>query len=209
MVFIAHSLGGIIVKHALATAYNTSSGERAAIYVFTFALFLFGVPHRGSSVPRQAWASIATRIFQLCGNSINASFLNSVTEGSSYAEQLEDGFKPLLGFYNVFTVCETKGEGAFGIVGGSRILENQVATNSRRSSRKSRLPSALFQRMCITQIAVTGPSASSETQTIRCGSTCPKCSRELLSGLSDLHITAQSATQGRRCFVGCPRTLEA
>jgi hypothetical protein len=116
-------LGGIIVKQALATAYNTSSGEHAAIYIFTFALFLFGVPHRGSSVPRQAWASIARRILQLCGNSTNASFLNSVTEGSNYAEQLQDSFKPLLDFYNVFTVCETKEEGACGIVGGSRTLE--------------------------------------------------------------------------------------
>ncbi|KAF1976637.1 hypothetical protein BU23DRAFT_565782 [Bimuria novae-zelandiae CBS 107.79] len=123
IVFIAHSLGGIIVKQALATAYKTSSGELATIYVFTFALCFFGVPHRGSSVPRQAWASIVRGIVQLYGNSTNASFLNSVTEGSNYAEQLQDSFKPLLGFYNVFTVCETKKEGAFGIVGGSRIPE--------------------------------------------------------------------------------------
>ncbi|EMD95884.1 hypothetical protein COCC4DRAFT_67698 [Bipolaris maydis ATCC 48331] len=116
IIFIAHSLGGIIVKQALATAYNAPSGEHAAIYVFTFALFLFGVPHQGSGVPRKSWASIVRQIFQLGGYSTNTSFLNSVTEDSNYAEQLRDSFKPLLNFYNVFTVCETKELDYFGII---------------------------------------------------------------------------------------------
>ncbi|USP82002.1 uncharacterized protein yc1106_09276 [Curvularia clavata] len=115
IIFIAHSMGGIIVKQALATAYSAPSGEYAAIYIFTFALFLFGVPHRGSNVPRQAWVEIPRKIFQLCGYSIHDSFLSSVTEGSNYAEQLQNSFKPLLGFYNVFTVCETIGDSKFGI----------------------------------------------------------------------------------------------
>lgn len=105
----------------LATAYGAQRGEYAAIYVFTFALFFFGVPHQGSELPKQTWAIVASRILKFSGFSINSSFLNSVEAGSKYAKQLQDNFKPLLGFYNVFTVCETKEEGNFGLV--SRYLE--------------------------------------------------------------------------------------
>jgi hypothetical protein len=141
-------------------------------------------------------------------SSTNTSFLNSLTEGSNYAEKLQDNFKPLLDFYNVFTVCETKEVIGFGIVGSPKPLKSEVATNSSRLSRRSRLHWAHFQRTCITQIAITEPSANSETQTIRCGSTCPKCFRERLRGPSNLHITVQSATQERLCFIDCLHILE-
>jgi hypothetical protein len=46
LIFIGHSLGGLIVKHSLVQAFN-GSAEDKAIFTSCFALLLFGVPNRG------------------------------------------------------------------------------------------------------------------------------------------------------------------
>ncbi|MCJ1476720.1 hypothetical protein MMC13_005388 [Lambiella insularis] len=49
IIFVAHSLGGIVVKYALNLSRN-ENGHTKAIYPATFGICFLGTPHRGSNV---------------------------------------------------------------------------------------------------------------------------------------------------------------
>ncbi|KAK4444724.1 hypothetical protein QBC34DRAFT_257958, partial [Podospora aff. communis PSN243] len=51
LIFIGHSLGGLVIESALCLAYqslSTRSGQYHHIYNLTKKLILFGTPHLGS-----------------------------------------------------------------------------------------------------------------------------------------------------------------
>ncbi|KAH8591792.1 hypothetical protein B0O99DRAFT_631673 [Bisporella sp. PMI_857] len=113
IIFIAHSMGGIIVKQALVTAFH-GDGTNAMIPTITYGIVFFGVPHKGSE-----WAArgrFATRI----GFKFNESFLKSVEQCSAVNDTLTTKFKPILEKYNYISICETvpvkKGGMDFGII---------------------------------------------------------------------------------------------
>ncbi|KAJ6103800.1 Cytochrome P450 [Penicillium sp. IBT 16267x] len=57
IIFICHSLGGIIVKRALTLSEGRTSAKNArlhSIYICTFGILFFGTPHSGSEKARQA-----------------------------------------------------------------------------------------------------------------------------------------------------------
>ncbi|KAF2805988.1 uncharacterized protein BDZ99DRAFT_466283 [Mytilinidion resinicola] len=93
IIFIAHSLGGIIAKEALAKA-NESEGIYVGILTFTYGIACFGTPHRGS-------------ILASCGLTTRNSFLASVDRSSSFHRDLRERFNPLLEQYIYLNVCET------------------------------------------------------------------------------------------------------
>ncbi|KIW86757.1 uncharacterized protein Z519_12670 [Cladophialophora bantiana CBS 173.52] len=98
------SMGGIIVKEALATAYH-GDGTHTMIWNFTYGIFFLAVPHRGSAYARLGRA--AACIAKICQVQPDNSFLNSVEFGSRYNEALNARFKPLLERYKIFSFCET------------------------------------------------------------------------------------------------------
>ena len=57
LIFVAHSLGGIVVKRALITA--TVRNAYKAIVDSTIAVVFLGTPHHGSQLA--GWAGIASR----------------------------------------------------------------------------------------------------------------------------------------------------
>lgn len=63
IIFLCHSLGGIIVKRALSYA-QTRTAQKVSndrlIFTCTYAVLFFGTPHHGTS-----WANYLTRIEQL------------------------------------------------------------------------------------------------------------------------------------------------
>ncbi|CZR66049.1 uncharacterized protein PAC_15950 [Phialocephala subalpina] len=111
IIFIAHSLGGIIVKQALVTAYR-GDGTYVMISNSTYGIAFFGVPHHGTKYA--TWGRIAARIVGVSGQ-INESFLNSIELGSAYNDILSIRFEPLLNRYRFITICETLPEEVNGI----------------------------------------------------------------------------------------------
>ncbi|KAF2180982.1 hypothetical protein K469DRAFT_591005, partial [Zopfia rhizophila CBS 207.26] len=113
IIFIAHSMGGILVKEALATACR-GDGTYAMISTITYGIVFFAVPHGGSK--HATWGRIAAYIAGISSCQLNESFLSSVESGSAYNEMLNAKFKPLLERYRFFSFCETLSEGNLGII---------------------------------------------------------------------------------------------
>jgi hypothetical protein len=63
LIFIAHSLGGILVKEVLRRSESDPDPKIKKIFTSTTGVFFFGTPHRGS----QGWASFGEYIIAVAG----------------------------------------------------------------------------------------------------------------------------------------------
>lgn len=111
MIFIAHSLGGVIVKEALSMAYKEHK-TYPMIWMCTYGIFFLVVPHKGS--PFAAWGQILRDILYV--NEPSNSFLESVTEQSNYNKELNARFEPIIEAYKVYSWIEGLSVDYFGIV---------------------------------------------------------------------------------------------
>ncbi|RYC59169.1 hypothetical protein CHU98_g7052 [Xylaria longipes] len=101
IIFICHSLGGIIVKRAL--VYSASRTGRHinhlhSIFVSTYGILFFGTPHQGSGTANLA--TFAQRIIDVLLPSklvdTQAQLLDAVREGSEVLQEITDNFAPLM-----------------------------------------------------------------------------------------------------------------
>lgn len=97
-------MGGILVKEALAISFHDSP-LYSMLWIFTYSIVFFGVPHRGSR--HAAWGKMAARMVQLFTGRPNENFLSSVEEGSSYNADLSERFGALIDAFKYFSICET------------------------------------------------------------------------------------------------------
>ncbi|KAF6514019.1 hypothetical protein HZS61_006275 [Fusarium oxysporum f. sp. conglutinans] len=103
ILWIAHSLGGIIVKEALTIA-NREYQAYPTISSFTNAIFFLAVPHNGS--PYASCGVFASTIAQAFTFQPDNSYLASVVPGSDYNKELNSRFQPLLQHYKFYTWIE-------------------------------------------------------------------------------------------------------
>ncbi|KAL7788090.1 hypothetical protein V8C43DRAFT_288282 [Trichoderma afarasin] len=115
IIFIAHSMGGIIVKEALVTAFFNEQAY-PTIWTFTHSIAFFGVPHGGSQ--HAAWVKSISRIMALSPAKLNSSFIESIAADSAYNKDLNNKFKDLFGAYKILSFCETlpHGDVSLGLV---------------------------------------------------------------------------------------------
>ncbi|KAI8950493.1 ribonuclease-like protein p/mrp subunit [Xylaria longipes] len=101
IIFICHSLGGIIVKRAL--IYSASRTGRHinhlhSIYISTYGILFFGTPHQGSGTANLA--TFAQRIVDVLLPSklvdTQAQLLDALREGSEVLQEITDNFAPLM-----------------------------------------------------------------------------------------------------------------
>lgn len=107
LIFIAHSLGGIIVKKAIIIAH-----ERSSIYAKILdsiqALVFFGVPHRGSDLAYwSAYAARLTSTIQL-GLGTNKSFVEALTRNSQTFADISKSFTERAAPMKIRTFYETE-----------------------------------------------------------------------------------------------------
>ncbi|OCK98088.1 uncharacterized protein K441DRAFT_545195, partial [Cenococcum geophilum 1.58] len=74
VVFVCHSLGGLVVKQALLQAqkFNEQGGNFGGIYACTSGIIFFGTPHRDSSSASlsQLVANVANTVFKQTHNNL-------------------------------------------------------------------------------------------------------------------------------------------
>ncbi|PWI64506.1 hypothetical protein PCL_09587 [Purpureocillium lilacinum] len=91
IIFVCHSLGGLVVKEALVQAWNRSSDNQNILEKARACLFL-GVPHRGSGLAD--WANVPAKLVKTLsvGFAGNSNFVSVLRSSSKDWVRLSDNF---------------------------------------------------------------------------------------------------------------------
>ena len=113
ILFVAHSLGGIIVKQALIEAkLDDSCGN---IREATYGIAFFGTPHQGANDVKLG--SIAASIVRSVSRNPQNTFLEALKKDSLFSDIVAENFRHQLEDYYVLSFVETRPTGNLGLVG--------------------------------------------------------------------------------------------
>ncbi|EXJ53772.1 uncharacterized protein A1O5_13021 [Cladophialophora psammophila CBS 110553] len=119
IIFIAHSLGGIVVKRALVEA--KLNDKYASIRKATFGLVFFATPHRGGR--HAQLGDIAADIARCILRNQKNTFMDNLKYNSLFSEHLQDEFRHQYEDYQILSFYETLPMGPLGL-----IVDKQSAT---------------------------------------------------------------------------------
>jgi len=112
IVFIAHSLGGIIVKRALITAKLDSCYHD--IYDAASGIAFFGTPHRGSAIAK--FGDVAASIIRAVFHNPKNTFMDALKKDSMFSDFIIDDFRHQVERYQILSFFETEKIKNLGIV---------------------------------------------------------------------------------------------
>lgn len=111
IIFLCHSMGGIVLKRALAYSASRSAANIShlqSIYNCTFAILFFGTPHNGSS--KASLLSSLTKIASLALPSaavtIESGLVRALQEESETLQNITDQFSPLMSRFRIYFFWE-------------------------------------------------------------------------------------------------------
>ncbi|KAI9855814.1 MAG: hypothetical protein M1813_009623 [Trichoglossum hirsutum] len=147
LIFVAHSLGGIIVKEVLRRSRGSEFDPALQnIYNSTIAVIFLGTPHRGSQIA--PWGIIAKHIVAAVGFDTNARILRDLDMVSSALEFSKEEFSKILklGTFQVCTFQEALGmKGMRGLNG--KVVDEFSSSLDDASERKATI-NANHMAMC-------------------------------------------------------------
>ncbi|KAH7156057.1 hypothetical protein EDB81DRAFT_716016 [Dactylonectria macrodidyma] len=96
LLFIVHSLGGIVVKEMLRRSSGCSQGQHHLRHVFdsTNGIMFFGTPHGGAD-PRKFLQHAAELVIRAIGYKVNEDIVNTLLPSSERLKELRDEFSPM------------------------------------------------------------------------------------------------------------------
>ncbi|KAL8736629.1 MAG: hypothetical protein Q9181_002306 [Wetmoreana brouardii] len=104
IIFVAHSLGGLVVKQALVAAKNDDTfGD---LRKYTYGLVFFAVPHQGGH--GASLGRIAKNIVTSLTGSSKNDLVESLRTNSLFQENQATIFRHQLEDYQIVSICETK-----------------------------------------------------------------------------------------------------
>ncbi|KAH7073935.1 Alpha/Beta hydrolase protein [Paraphoma chrysanthemicola] len=93
IIFVAHSLGGLVVEQALLIARGSSEAHVKAFLPATAAIVFMGTPHMGSS--KADWATPLTKLLNLLRRS-NSAIVATLEPGSEMLAAIQQDFHTML-----------------------------------------------------------------------------------------------------------------
>ncbi|KAK0639727.1 hypothetical protein B0T16DRAFT_395401 [Cercophora newfieldiana] len=122
LIFIGHSLGGLLIKEALIRSHaltnQVSSApefrQRDRIYTSTTGAIFLGTPHRGSELASQG--DIVAAIAKTLGLSANSSLIRLLNKESDVLGHQRRGFSTISSKLHVTCFSEEKETGGYGMV---------------------------------------------------------------------------------------------
>jgi hypothetical protein len=96
LIFVAHSLGGIIIKEVLRRSHSFQiyQSHLHEIYKSTIGVIFFGTPHSGAD-PRSLIHRIAEKVVQAAGWHFNEQVVQALLPTSERLRELRDEFSPM------------------------------------------------------------------------------------------------------------------
>jgi hypothetical protein len=120
IIFIAHSLGGIVVKQALVEA--KLNDVYRPIREATYGIAFFGTPHQGGKLAKLG--DIAATIVRGVLRNPSNLFMEALKKDSLFVESLQSAFQHQLEDYHVLSFYETRPMGRLGLVSITRTRWN-------------------------------------------------------------------------------------
>ncbi|KJZ72144.1 hypothetical protein HIM_08409 [Hirsutella minnesotensis 3608] len=105
VLFIAHSIGGLVVKMALARA--SRDGRYESVLHECYGVAFFGTPHQGSSYFATAGLSASIQSLLQLSSPLPASITDELRVGNSRLQHVDDDFKSVSSEVRVWTFYET------------------------------------------------------------------------------------------------------
>ncbi|MCJ1270174.1 hypothetical protein MMC22_010070 [Lobaria immixta] len=131
IVFVAHSLGGIVVKRALVEAKLDDSYK--SIREATYGIAFFGTPHQGGNFAKLG--DIAASIVRGVLRNPSNTFMESLKKDSLFSDTLAGDFRHQLEDYHVLSFFETLPMGKMGL-----IVDQKSATLGLAGLRERQIP---------------------------------------------------------------------
>ncbi|KAK3898217.1 hypothetical protein C8A05DRAFT_47392 [Staphylotrichum tortipilum] len=96
VLFVVHSLGGIVVKEALRRSRSCQMGQAylRGIFESTIGIIFFGTPHAGAD-PRTFLHHVAEKVAKVAGFSVNEQIVSALLPSSERLRELRDEFGPM------------------------------------------------------------------------------------------------------------------
>ncbi|KAK3331734.1 hypothetical protein B0T19DRAFT_413885 [Cercophora scortea] len=124
LLFVAHSLGGIVVKEMLRRAKNCQSRQPHLHQICgaTVGIMFFGTPHGGAD-PRGLLLSVAKTLIKAAGFYVNEQIVNALLPSSERLRELRDEFGPIANEENWVIHSFQEGLG-MQYLGGDKVVED-------------------------------------------------------------------------------------
>ncbi|KAL4783349.1 hypothetical protein BJX76DRAFT_330123 [Aspergillus varians] len=90
IIFIAHSLGGLVVKKAISLSETAAEGDVRKLQHDFFATFFFGTPHRGSDLA--PLTNAITKVMKLSRYPMNQDIVRLLQRDSEVLAEVEESF---------------------------------------------------------------------------------------------------------------------
>ncbi|KAI2633761.1 hypothetical protein GGS26DRAFT_554645 [Hypomontagnella submonticulosa] len=175
LMFICHSLGGLIVKRALVHSNNDETYE--SIQESTFGIAFFSTPHRGGN--HAGIGSVVAKIARsVLGNPSNT-FMDALRDGSSFLDIITDDFRQLIEDFQFLSFYETQPLGRLGVVvdkdsatlGLPGTREKQIAldANHRNICKFDNEEDPRYQQVADNIVKMINDAGSSQGQPVRTG----------------------------------------
>lgn len=130
IIFVSHSLGGLVVKAALLKSDGYKNHNRHAsqanVYASTSGVAFFGTPHRGSS--KQGYGEILVGIAKLGMRQPNKSLLETLKKDSHILEGQRDAWTTISNDMRVVCIREELPT-AIGMVSNGRVQSQETHAN--------------------------------------------------------------------------------
>lgn len=91
MVFIVHSLGGLVMKKAMCISETSNEEHLKQVDRYTIAIAFLGTPHRGAGLA--SFATVVANILRAGGKRVNKQILGLLKQGSEVLSDVEDSFE--------------------------------------------------------------------------------------------------------------------
>ncbi|KAL8918427.1 MAG: hypothetical protein Q9208_007332 [Pyrenodesmia sp. 3 TL-2023] len=124
LVFIAHSLGGIVVKELLRRSYGFSDRQPHLhhIYKATSAVIFFGTPHGGAD-PRGFREHLIEQVARAAGLTVNEQIVSTLLPNSERLRELRDEFGSLARRQS-WVVYSFQEQYGVQLLGGKKVVED-------------------------------------------------------------------------------------
>ncbi|KAL8372110.1 hypothetical protein RB595_001754 [Gaeumannomyces hyphopodioides] len=124
LIFIAHSLGGIVVKELLRQSWGYTTHQRHLHSVFqaTRGVIFFGTPHGGSD-PRGALQHVAENLVRAVGFSVNRAIVSTLLPTSERLRELRDAFGPMA-HDRQWLIHSFQEQYGIALLGGAKVVED-------------------------------------------------------------------------------------